>query len=154
MKGKVVSVTALDFSGHKVCKTCGSNTYYTDYYTNKKSKDGLQANCKKCHSKKIKQRYNPRKRKSYSLKYNYGITLEEYERKLENQDFGCAICGIKIPGGNGKHFYVDHNHTTGQVRDLLCHNCNFVIGYAKEDTDILQAVIRYLEIWGDEPLQR
>jgi hypothetical protein len=77
----------------------------------------------------------------------YGITLEEYHSKLEQQGDGCAICGIKIPGGNGKNFYVDHNHATGQVRDLLCHNCNFVIGYAKEDVDILKAVVQYLETW-------
>ena len=106
--------------------------------------------CKLCYNKKVRQWYNPTKRKNYHLKRLYGITLEEYKEKLANQGEGCAICGVKIPGGNGTHFYVDHNHTTGQVRDLLCHNCNFVIGYAKEDIDILKAVINYLEIWGEQ----
>lgn len=135
----------------RICDDCGI-FYESDFYY-KNSGGVLYPRCKACHNLKTRKSYNPEKRKRYHLKYLYGITLEEYQDKLEKQGNGCAICGVKIPGGNGKHFYVDHNHTTGQVRDLLCHNCNFVIGYAKEDIDILQAVIRYLEIWGDEPSQ-
>jgi hypothetical protein len=138
------------------CKTCKEYLGRSDFYQtrNAKGKAYCYGSCKPCTNKKARERYDPIKRKANGLKYNYGITLEEYNIKLERQDYGCAICGIKIPGGNGKHFYVDHNHTTGQIRDLLCHNCNFVIGYAKEDVEILKAVINYLETWGDEPSQR
>ena len=132
------------------CKDCGVFYDPEMFYKKIDGKNGLYPRCKPCHNSKTRKSYDPVKRKANALKYNYGITLEEYNLKLDNQDYGCAICGVKIPGGNGKHFYVDHNHLTGQVRDLLCHNCNFVIGYAKEDIDILTAVINYLEIWGDE----
>jgi hypothetical protein len=134
----------------RVCKECQQSLSADKFYKNKQGKNGLYPRCKKCHNEKVRQNYNPRKKKNFHLKYLYGITLDEYEEKLKRQDNGCAICGIKVPGGNGKHFYVDHNHLTNQVRDLLCHNCNYVIGYAKEDIGILMAVINYLQIWGDE----
>lgn len=136
---------------NKQCKTCREILPLSDFYTSSsKGSKYKYGSCKICTNKQVRKKYDPLKRKSYHLKRLYGITLEDYEEKLARQDNGCAICGAKIPGGNGTHFYVDHNHTTGQIRDLLCHNCNFVIGYAKEDTDILKAVINYLEIWGDE----
>jgi hypothetical protein len=133
----------------KTCTKCGIHKSHSEFYKTSQSKDGLVWRCKSCHNAAVRSRYSPEKRKERGLKYLYGVSLEWYDSKLKEQDFGCAICGIKIPGGNGKHFYVDHNHSTGQVRDLLCHNCNFVIGYAKEDIDILLAVIEYLRIWGE-----
>ncbi len=129
------------------CKRCETKRPIEDFYKHSQYKDGRMSWCKFCHNDKVRDTYDPEKRKNYHLKHLYGITLEDYNEKLERQGGGCAICGIKIPGGNGKHFYVDHNHTTGQVRDLLCHNCNFVIGYAKEDIEILRAVARYLDVW-------
>ena len=80
------------------------------------------------------------------LKHTYGITREEYDSKLHEQENGCAVCGTKVPGGKGS-FYVDHNHTTGQVRGLLCHWCNFMIGQCKEDPEILRSGIDYLKKW-------
>ena len=80
-----------------------------------------------------KERYakNPRRQKSATLKYKYGITYDDYERMLEEQGGGCGICGTKEPGGRGK-FHVDHDHTCcpaektcGKcIRGLLCHGCN------------------------------
>jgi hypothetical protein len=44
---------------------------------------------------------------------------------------------------------IDHNHETGEVRELLCGDCNTAIGMAKEDPEILQAMISYLKRWND-----
>jgi hypothetical protein len=133
----------------KQCRICKLAPGINGFHKNKAFRDGYSSTCKKCANSKVRRNYDPKKKKSQHLKYSYGITIEEYNSKLENQDNGCAICGIKIPGGRGNHFYIDHNHLTGQVRDLLCHNCNFVIGYAKESIDILDATITYLKIWGE-----
>ena len=133
----------------KRCRTCKVIHPISNFNKSKGSSDSLMAICRTCYNKKIRNKYDPVKKKAQHLKYMYGITREEYDEKLERQGNGCAICGIKIPGGNGQHFYVDHNHVTGQVRDLLCHNCNFVIGYAKEDIEILRAVARYLDVWSN-----
>lgn len=74
----------------------------------------------------------------------YGLTVEQYEQMYRDQNGTCAIChGVNT---NGRRLHVDHDHATGKVRALLCHNCNFVIGYAKENPDILLASIGYLDI--------
>ena len=90
-----------------------------------------------------KSPYNPVVRRRYVLKKLYGLTIEEYDVMLKKQDNICAICKTDTPGGMGR-FYVDHNHVTNKVRGLLCHNCNFVIGHAKENADILYNASTYL----------
>lgn len=58
---------------------------------------------------------------------------------------GCAICGTSDwMGRHGGRPHVDHDHETGKVRGMLCHNCNLMIGYAKEDIQTLRRAITYL----------
>ena len=130
----------------KQCRTCLLILPFDRFHKSTARKDGRSTSCKVCFNANTRANYDPIKKKSQHLKYLYGITFEEYKDKLEKQNSGCAICGIKIPGGNG-NFYVDHNHATGEVRDLLCHWCNFMIGQCKEDPEILRAGIKYLEKW-------
>ena len=85
----------------------------------------------------------------YRLKRNYGLTQEDYKKLLEQQKGVCAICGCKP---NGKALAVDHNHTTGKIRGLLCHDCNVGIGFLKEDISILQKSIEYLKYWSVEKI--
>jgi len=73
----------------------------------------------------------------------YGITAEDYDALLVRQNGGCAICGTTKPGGRGS-FHVDHDHTTGVVRGLLCHGCNVGIGNLGDDPDRLMAAVAYL----------
>ena len=56
----------------------------------------------------------------------------------------CAICGQRESEAPGKKLHIDHNHDTGAVRELLCKNCNALIGHAKEDVSTLQASVAYL----------
>ena len=74
------------------------------------------------------------------LKHRYGISTEQFDQMMNDQDGKCSICG--------KHFdktpHVDHDHITGEVRSLLCATCNQLLGYAYEDVDILQNAINYL----------
>src|SRR6266853_1134315 len=49
-----------------------------------------------------------------------GLTAAQYDQMLSNQKGCCAACGSAIPGGNRKHFDIDHDHATGKVRGLLC----------------------------------
>ena len=66
-------------------------------------------------------------KRRYTLR-RYGLVDADYERLLHNQCGLCAICGIDSPGKGRKYFDVDHNHTTGVVRGLLCHVCNKYVG--------------------------
>jgi Recombination endonuclease VII len=78
-----------------------------------------------------------------------GISLEEYYEIKGKQDGKCAICGLeekrKSRNGGIARLCLDHNHTTGQVRSLLCHACNQVVGHSKESIEILKSAIQYLE---------
>lgn len=83
------------------------------------------------------------KRRDAKLKHRYGITLEDYERRLIEQDGKCAICK-QPPGKNvrahwGGKLCVDHCHDTGKVRGLLCNDCNLAVGYGKTEQVLLSA---------------
>lgn len=86
--------------------------------------------------------------KRYYLRYNYGITSEEYDAMLEAQGGVCAICKRPETGkhqsGNTKSLAVDHCHTTGKIRGLLCGDCNRAIGLFEDDVSRLGAAIAYL----------
>lgn len=117
----------------------------------KDSKLGYRAVCKECNSKKKKE-YNESHRGQYTKKNNsllrsYGISLDEYNDLLDKQDGKCRICKTSNPNGlkNQKFFAVDHNHTTGEVRGLLCNNCNAAIGLFEENEETLYSAIEYLK---------
>lgn len=73
----------------------------------------------------------------------YGITLDAFNEMLRDQGFKCAICPANEPGGKGS-FYLDHDHKTGEVRGLLCHHCNSMLGMARDNPDTLRAGAEYL----------
>ncbi|HET8905503.1 MAG TPA: endonuclease VII domain-containing protein [Ktedonobacterales bacterium] len=75
------------------------------------------------------------------MKYQYGITIEQYYEMHARQGGKCAICDTFKEKGK---LVVDHNHQTGKVRELLCHLCNAMIGCAREDIAILVAAAAYL----------
>ena len=84
----------------------------------------------------------------HHLKTRYGLTKEEYQSKLEKQNYCCAICGKdvteNIKGKTHVALTVDHNHNTGQIRDLLCHTGNTGLGYFKDDSNLLIRASKYL----------
>jgi hypothetical protein len=61
----------------------------------------------------------PEYKRNYNLMKNYGITSDDYDRMLEEQDGKCAICGSPSTNSRSKYFMVDHDHDTGEVRGLL-----------------------------------
>jgi hypothetical protein len=83
------------------------------------------------------------------LKYTYGkdFGLEQYENILQEQNEVCAIC--LNPNTNGRKdsnsLYVDHNHSTGKVRGLLCSNCNRMLGLVGDNISTLQSAVLYLK---------
>jgi hypothetical protein len=91
------------------------------------------------------QQQNPEKVKHYgvvSQLKRYGITIEKRDALFLKQDKKCAICKTAEPQGKGWH--VDHCHSTGKVRGILCPHCNLMIGHARDSAKTLQAAIEYL----------
>lgn len=137
------------------CRYCGIELNKDN--TNKGKIKHRDYKCKECDKEQSKIYYHKNKEKhaEYNrksrLKNKYKITVEEYDKLFLIQGGCCAIC--HMPETNKlndsiRRLAVDHNHETGQVRSLLCTNCNAMIGYAKEDINILSNAIEYLERMG------
>jgi len=93
--------------------------------------------------KKKWKRENKLKANKWNLFNKYKITLEQWEQMRVSQGNKCAVCEkefIKTP-------HVDHNHETGCVRQLLCANCNILLGLSHDNVVILEKAIAYLKKW-------
>lgn len=86
---------------------------------------------------------------TYALQKRYGISTVEYLAMMEAQGGRCAICG-ETPDPNAKkgrrRLGVDHDHTTGAVRGLLCFPCNVGLGNFKDNVDVMSRAIAYLGV--------
>jgi len=87
--------------------------------------------------------------KSIDLKKRFGISLEEYQEMLEKQNYVCATCNrpersIDHRTKQVRSLAVDHCHTTGKIRGLLCSDCNTALGLLKDNTETMKNMISYL----------
>lgn len=98
--------------------------------------------CRTCYLRKSRKDH-PTERRKWHLKYNYGITPQEYQILFEAQNGKCAICNTNDPITR-LNFSVDHDHVTGRVRGLLCTTCNSLLGFAKDQVVLLEKAIEYL----------
>jgi recombination endonuclease VII len=86
---------------------------------------------------------NRKKRREHNLRRLYGMSLEDYAVKLGRQGGVCAGCKRKFK----KSLCVDHCHTTGLLRGLLCKNCNIGIGYLGDNPYVMRNLAGYVEAW-------
>lgn len=82
------------------------------------------------------------------LKKNYGLSIEDWAQMWSEQDGKCASCGDAFPEIKSAH--VDHNHTNGEVRALLCKWCNVSLGFLKEDPERIQRLAEYAKKYWQE----
>lgn len=73
------------------------------------------------------------------------ISAEEYKRRAEEQQNRCAVCQKEAHKDFRGRLAVDHCHITNKVRGLLCHNCNLMLGHAKDSVEVLEKAAKYLE---------
>ena len=73
------------------------------------------------------------------LKQNYGLTPDEVAALKEAQGHACALC-LEV-----KPLNVDHSHSLGKVRGMLCTSCNTSLGKFKHDPALLRAAADYIE---------
>jgi hypothetical protein len=91
-------------------------------------------------------------RRKYELMKRYSLTVEQFDEMLKKQDGHCAICPTTKPGGKGA-WHVDHDHETGQVRGILCFNCNGGLGQFRDSIDALLAAAAYLDARDSETVE-
>jgi Recombination endonuclease VII len=77
------------------------------------------------------------------IRKQYGITLDQYNQMLADQNHKCAICGNEDEV-EGRKLAIDHCHKTGKVRGLLCGKCNRGLGLFYDNLELLQNAISYL----------
>jgi len=140
----------------KKCSTCKRSLPKTEFYPNRKMKDGLQYNCRTCARKWHLERpdyirrknaewkrNNPDYARDWQRKRNFGITREEVNTMLISQDYKCIGCE-KHFSGNFRE-YVDHDHVSGKVRGLLCRQCNLILGFINDNEETLNRLALYLK---------
>jgi hypothetical protein len=153
----------------KECSSCKAIKPPVDFYIARRNKDGLQPFCKPCCSAKDAAYYkaNKEKKKAISkayylanpgrtwatkLKRYYNITAKDYSQMFALQGGRCAGCQ-RHQSEFKRRLAVDHCHTTGKVRSLLCFSCNSLLGKFNEDFDLLKRVTQnlcgYLEKYGE-----
>lgn len=136
------------------CKECGilldeSNTVWVNASSRYNS-------CRECIKKKDREYYKKRcndepekvlefkqRLRDNNIRWKFNMSLEEYNKRTELQHGLCAICFQPCKTGRG--LSIDHNHLTGEIRDLLCARCNTVIGMVDEDKSLLLSMIHYIK---------
>ena len=150
-----------------ICTNCGKDKYSDEFHKDSKKANGLTSWCKECRNETRKSRYwkdpiGQRERvKKYresltqeqrykanrntKLKQAYGLTHEQVEEMKRLQNYKCYVCSKQESEAGSKGLVVDHNHTTGQVRKLLCNRCNTALGLLNEDVGIFTSLIEYVK---------
>lgn len=152
MKGQSVSSSSLGFLKRKKrfpnlqaeCSVCGEKKRLKEIASEKYAPDDLGLSvvlaktCLKCSRKK-----NSESMYFCQAKRRYGIGKEKYCELATRQKGVCAICDE--PCRQKKRLSVDHNHTTGAIRGLLCVGCNRGIGMFLDKPERLRKAAMYLE---------
>lgn len=125
--------------------------YDPSYYVRNKdkvdAKNKAWANANRERLKLYRRKYDAENRerreqlaKESYLRRKYGLTLEKLKEMLEKQNNKCANIGCP-----DKATDIDHNHITGKIREMLCHNCNTALGMLREDAERIMGLFNYAE---------
>lgn len=120
--------------GRKRCSNPGCKSTESQplsrFYKNKRSLDGYSSACRSCLMDK-------------GIEYRYGITSSMKNDMIKAQAGKCANrrCGEKLGGNKTDH--VDHDHSSGQVRGILCRSCNFALGFMKDSPAKITGLLDY-----------
>ncbi len=87
----------------------------------------------------IRRAQNRKAMVKYNLKKRYGITLEEKLKLFEEANHSCVACG------NKEFLRIDHDHSTGKVRGILCNGCNTALGHLDESVTRIAKLLLYIE---------
>ena len=139
----------------KICNKCKTTKYEDEFHRNKSKPDGLQTQCKSCtknaydkHPDKFKKRMKTNKqtdkskylKRIYEIGKKYDLSEEEYRILMDTHKGCCGICGKSL-----EKPCVDHNHSTGFIRGLLCQPCNSAIGLLGDTLEDVLKAVTYLQ---------
>lgn len=145
----------------KTCVKCKLTKQLMDFHKSKRHSLGVKNECAKCTNTYLKNHYSKRGGRTEEEKRNltsnhlqrkYNMDLGEYQTLYFSQKGRCLICTkeqkslltTRITKGKKEVLVVDHNHSTGKVRGLLCQKCNQGIGLFEENCISLRNAISYI----------
>ena len=129
----------------KVCYRCDIEQPLSAFSNEKKKSDGKSSRCRTCSSEMFKNWRNANletqriKDRVTHYTRTYNLTLEDAKKLVDSRIGLCPICTQIAP------LVVDHCHTSGAVRGLICSSCNSVLGYSKDSIKTLENSIKYLK---------
>ncbi len=147
----------------KFCSKCNETKNLSDFSKHKQTGDGHNSWCRKCVSivdkayrkshpekapvlalraKKWRQGH-PQWQLRYNLRHHYKMLTGQYRQLLSEQHNRCKLC--KVTFSETKRPCVDHNHTTGKIRGLLCSKCNRGLGCFNDNIETFEAAVEYLK---------
>lgn len=111
--------------------------------------NGKNYTCKTCHvARTLKHRQkHPEKERARWRMRKYGVTVDKYNKMFEAQKGRCDICGRSIVMNDKKARapHIDHCHSSGKIRALLCIHCNTMLGSAMDNPAVLRSAAKYIE---------
>lgn len=137
----------------RLCTTCGIEKELDGFHNYKKGPQGKAYRCKECDTvarKAYQARQCPEKKRSMNrariMRSKYGIEPSDFEVMHERAGGLCEICKGPPTNYQGvETLCIDHCHSTGKVRGLLCNKCNQALGLFQDSTWNLEAAISYLQ---------
>ena len=134
-----ISGRRRSFPRQRRCTVCKVTKPIAEFARESRQHCGYGFTCKECHREKGRK---------HSIT-KFGITEAQFEELSRKQGGVCAICGknmghAKGRGGGPTRLVIDHEHSTGRIRGLLCSRCNTAIGLFEDRSDLLEAAIGYL----------
>lgn len=104
---------------------------------------------------KVNKKYRTKEARLRHVKRKYNLDANDYLGMILQQNNVCAICLQPEDAVNGagdvRPLCVDHDHSTGKVRGLLCNHCNALLGHAKDNITTLENSIEYLKRYAESP---
>lgn len=130
-------------AGHQLCPSCLTVLPPDDSVRNRSTKSGYGGYCRPCQNAKATASRNRLhgSTRHYHLQRRYGIGAAEVAAMLARQGGRCAVCLRPL---SVKDCHVDHDHVSGQVRGILCFNCNGGLGQFRDDITLLRRAARHL----------
>ncbi len=152
------------------CKKCSHDNKIKNYYAKRDEKIAYSVQWKKENRERVNaqvredKKNNPEKYSAWDKAYRErngdrlielaaatrrGISIEEYHAMIEKQENKCAICKQEEKRKSSRsdevtRLCIDHDHDTGVVRELLCHDCNTALGKMKDSPELMLAGADYL----------
>ncbi len=137
-----------------VCKKCNVLKPAADFGIDKRTNSIRGYVCKRCRADRENNRrveLGPQEMRIRTITSKYKVSRDKAIELMAVENCGC--CGIELisasnnpkKGTANNQRVIDHNHTTGEVRGVLCSNCNIALGHSKDDIESLKRMINYLE---------